>query len=73
MLPALIFALDWFVKDEIVEKLDNVVFSNDDLDHDNKDFDIFTFFTEDMDLDAMYLSKILTFTMIVLMKIFLKL
>ena len=57
-LRALIFALDWFAKDKILEKLGNIVFSNDDIDLDSKDFHIITFFSNDMNFDTMYLNNI---------------
>ena len=43
-LPALKFAPFWFVMNKMFEKLDDVVFSNDDLDFDDIDPDIVTFF-----------------------------
>ena len=43
-LPTLKFAPFWFVMNKMFEKLDDVVFSNDDLDFDDIDPDIVTFF-----------------------------
>ena len=43
-LPALKFVPYWFVVNKMLEKLDDVVFSKDNLDFDDIDSDIVTFF-----------------------------
>ena len=47
-LPTLNFVLDWYITSKMLEKLDNVVFSNDDIDLNYIDSDINTFFSNDM-------------------------
>ena len=49
LLPALKFVSDYFVANEMQEKLDNVVFSNDDIFFVDVDSDIVTFLDDDMD------------------------
>ena len=42
------FAPTWFVTNKMLKKYDNVVFSNDDIDIDDIDSDIVTFFSGGM-------------------------
>ena len=49
-LPTLKFVPDWFVKNKMLEKLDDVVFSNDDIVFVNADSDNVTFLRDDMGL-----------------------
>ena len=49
-LLALKFVPDQFVLSKMFQILDNVIFSNDDIDLDYMDCDIATFFSDDMDL-----------------------
>ena len=42
----------------MLKKLDTVVFSDDDIDLDGKDSDIFTFFTDDMSLVTIEVNNI---------------
>ena len=47
-LPTLKFVPDWIVTNKIVEKLGNVLSFGDDIDLDDIDSDIDTFFSDDM-------------------------
>ena len=49
--------LDWFVKNEMLKKLANVVFSNDDVDLNDID-DIVAFFSDSMGLVATDVNNI---------------
>ena len=66
-LPALIFVPDWLVKSQIPEILNEVVFSNDDMNLDYIDSDIVTFFRGHMGINTIDLSLIILDLM---MKIF---
>ena len=55
-LPALKFIPDWFVKNKIFKRLDNVVFSNDDVDCDI-DSNIAALFTNGMGLFTIDLNN----------------
>ena len=56
-LSALKFVHNWFVTNEVLEKLDNVVFSNDDIYLDDIDSDIVTFFSDGMGLVTIDFNK----------------
>ena len=47
-LPTLKFVPDWIVTNKILEKLGNVLSFGDDIDLDDIDSDIVTFFSDDM-------------------------
>ena len=49
-LPALKFVPDWFVTNKMLEKIDNIAFSDDDIGFDDIESDIFTFFSDGMGL-----------------------
>ena len=49
-LPTLKFVPVWFVTNKMLEKLDNILFSNDDKDLDDIDSDIVTFCCNSMGL-----------------------
>ena len=51
------FVPDWFVLNNIIEKLDNAVFSNDDIIIGDKDSDIATFFINDIGLNSIILKN----------------
>ena len=68
-LPELKFVLDWLVANKIIKKLDNIVFSNYDIDLDI-DSDIVTFFSNGMYLVTTDFNNI-TLMMIILMKMIL--
>ena len=55
-LPTLNFVADCYVTSKMLEKLD-VIFSNDDLDLDDADSDIVTFFSNDMGQNTIYLNN----------------
>ena len=57
-LPALKFVSDWFVTSKMLAKFDDAVFSNDDIDLDDKHSDIVTFFIDDMDHNTIDLNNI---------------
>ena len=57
-LPTLNSIADWFVTNKRLEKLDNAVFFNYDIDFDDKDSDIVTFFSDDLDLNTIDLNNI---------------
>ena len=48
LLPALKFVPDYFVTNKLLEKLANVVLSNDDIFFVDVDSDVVTFFNDDM-------------------------
>ena len=50
--------VDWFVKGRILETLDYVVFSNDEVDLDDIYSYIVTFFFDDMGLSTIHLDNI---------------
>ena len=50
--------VDRFVTNEMLEKLDNVAFANNDIDLDDRDFDTVTFFSDSMDLSTIDLNNI---------------
>ena len=50
--------VDWFVKGRILETLDYVVFSNDEVDLDDIYSYIVTFFFDDMGLNTIHLDNI---------------
>ena len=50
--------VDWFVKGRILETLDYVVFSNDEVDLDDMYSYIVTFFFDDMGLSTIHLDNI---------------
>ena len=52
------FVADWFVSSKIIEILNNVVFSNNDIGFDYIDSDIVTFFSDDMEIYTIDLSNI---------------
>ena len=58
LLPALKFNSDYFVAKKMLEKLDNVVFSNDDIFFVDVDCDAVTFFNDDMDHNTINLNNI---------------
>ena len=57
-LPTLKFVPDWFITNKILEKVDNLVFCNDDIDFDDIDPDIVTLFNDDMGLATIDLNDI---------------
>ena len=57
-LPILKFVPDWSVANKMLEKLDNVIFSNDDINLDDIDSDIVTFFSDNMGLVTIDLNNI---------------
>ena len=57
-LLALKFFPDWFVTNKMLEKRDNVVFFNGDIDLDDIDSDIVTFFSDGMSLATIDLDNI---------------
>ena len=57
-LPTLKFVSDWFVTSKMVQKLDNAVFSNDNLVIGDIDSDIITFFSNYINLNSINLSNI---------------
>ena len=57
-LPALKFVPNWFVKNKMLKKRNNVVFSIDDIDLDDIEFNKVTFFSDDMDIATIYLTNI---------------
>ena len=57
-LPTSKFVPDWIVTNKMLEKLDNVVFSNDDIDVEVIESDIIAFFSNDMGLNAIVLNNI---------------
>ena len=57
-LPALKFVTDWFITNRILEKLDNVIFSNYDKDIDDVNSDIIAFFSDGMVLATVNLNNI---------------
>ena len=57
-LPTLKFVSNRSVKNKMLKKLDDVVFSNDDIVFVNEDSDNVTFFRDDMGLIVIYLNKI---------------
>ena len=58
LLPALKFNSDYFVANKVLEKLDNVVFSNYDIFFVDVDSDAVTFFNDDMDHNTINLNNI---------------
>ena len=52
------FVPDCLVTSKIIEKLDNDVFSNDDIVFGDIDSDIFTFFSNDIDLNSVNLNNV---------------
>ena len=57
-LLALKFVPNWFVKNKMLKKRNNVVFSIDDIDLDDIEFNNVTFFSDDMDIATIYLTNI---------------
>ena len=57
-LPKLKFVPDWFVTNKTLEKLDDVVAYNDDIDLDDIDFGTITLFSDDMGLLTKDLNNI---------------
>ena len=58
-LPTLEFIpADWFATNEMLEKLNNVALSNDDIDLEDRNSDIVTFFSDSMDLNTTDLTTI---------------
>ena len=57
-LSTLKFVPDWFVENEMLGKLENVLFSNDDTDLDVIDSDIVTFFSHVIGLNNIDLNNI---------------
>ena len=58
-LPTLQFIpADWFATNEMLEKLNNVALSNDDIDLEDRKSDIVTFFSDSMDLNTTDLTTI---------------
>ena len=57
-LSALKFVPDWFVTSKMLEILDNVVLSNDDIDLDYTDSDVVTFCSDGMDINTIDLNNI---------------
>lgn len=58
-LPTLQFIpADWFATNEMLEKLNNVALSNDDIDLEDRNSDIVTFFSDSMDLNTTDLTTI---------------
>lgn len=49
---------DWFATNEMLEKLNNVALSNDDIDLEDRNSDIVTFFSDSMDLNTTDLTTI---------------
>ena len=44
------FLIDWIFPSEMIEIINNIVFSNDDIDFDYMDTDIVTFFSDGVDI-----------------------
>ena len=57
-LSKLDFFLDWFVTNKRLWKLDDVAFSNDDIDLSDIDSDIVKFFCDDMGLNVIDFNSI---------------
>lgn len=58
-LPTLQFIpADWFATNEMLEKLNNVALSNDDIDLEDRNSDIVTFFSDSMELNTTDLTTI---------------
>lgn len=58
-LPTLQFIpADWFATNEMLEKLNNAALSNDDIDLEDRNSDIVTFFSDSMDLNTTDLTTI---------------
>ena len=58
-LPILQFIpADWFATNEMLKKLNNVALSNDDIDLEDRNSDIVTFFSDSMDLNTTDLTTI---------------
>ena len=58
-LPTLQFIpADWFATNEMLEKLNNVALSNDDIDLEDRNSNIVTFFSDSMDLNTTDLTTI---------------
>ena len=57
-LSALKFVPDWLGLSKIPEILDNVIFSNDDIDLDYIGSDIVTIFSDDMDINTVGINNI---------------
>ena len=57
-LPALKFVSDWSVTNKMIEKHDNVVFSNGDIIFLDTDSDNATFFSDDIILNTIDLNEI---------------
>ena len=57
-MSALKFVPDWLVTSKMLEILDNIVFSNDDINLNYLDCDIVTFLSDDMDVNTIGLNNI---------------
>ena len=57
-IPALKFVPDWFFTNRMLEKLNYIVVSNDNIVFVNEDSDSVPFFSDDMDLDIIYIDNI---------------
>ena len=57
-LPPLKFVPDWFVTNKMLGKHENVVFSNDDIDLDDIDSDVVTYFSDDIGFNTIDLNNI---------------
>ena len=58
-LPTLQFIpADWFATNEMLEELNNAALSNDDIDLEDRNSDIVTFFSDSMDLNTTDLTTI---------------
>ena len=56
-MSALKFVPDWFVTNKVIEKLDNAVFSNDDIVSGELDSEIVTFFSNNVGLNIINLNN----------------
>ena len=58
MVVGLKFVRDWFVANNMIEKLDNAVFSNDDIIFGDIDSNIVTFFSNNIGLNSKNLHNV---------------
>ena len=57
-LPVLKFVPDWVVTNKMIEKLDDVLFSNDDIVFVNEDPDNVIIFSDELGLNTIYVNNI---------------
>ena len=62
---ALKFIPDWFVASKMIEKLENAVFSNDDIVFGGIDSHIVTFFSSDIGFNSINLNNMIILTIMI--------